>query len=267
MDEPIEPFSPPRFNADVPALARAAREWLGHAHDSCAFEDWKQKFEEKGIFVFITSKFKGWSKVDLSMFRGFSICKNTLPIIVINDSDAKAAQSFTLWHELGHLLRKESAVDSDDSFHSKQEAEVWCNRFAGEALMPEDSFAQAAEDIEMADRIEEVLVAIDKAAKDFKVSSYACALRMLHLRRIRQEQYKKIKSYLEERHKLRTQQRKEQKTPLQRNIAKEKLRQYGGIYSRCIMQAYHDQEIGLHRLCQLFGIKKSADAKKLEGLI
>ena len=55
--------------------------------------------------------------------------------------------------------------------------------------------------------------------------------------------------------------------PLKRNMAKEMLNQYGSIYSRVVVQAYREQEIGLHKLCKLMGIKKASDALKLESLV
>jgi len=52
--------------------------------------------------------------------------------------------------------------------------------------------------------------------------------------------------------------------PLGRNRADEVLDQYGHIYTRALFQVYHNNEIGLHKLCRLFGLKRASDALQLE---
>lgn len=265
MGETIEPFSPPSLDTDIPRLARTVRGWLGHATGNHDFEQWKQTFEAKDIFVFLTGKYSGWSKVEASL-RGFSIHKETLPIIVINDSDAKAAQSFTLFHELGHLLHKESVIDAagaDDLSHlSQQKEEKWCNELAGEILMPKETFSR--EIPEMTGQEKKDLGSMDRVAGKFKVSSYACAVRMFQLQEISQQQFSRTANWLNERYERTRQQGRH---PVRRNIPREKFRQYGGIYSRAVVQAYRNQEIGLHKLCKLFGFKRAVHAKELEKLV
>ena len=268
MEEEIEPFSPPTVTEQIPRLARFVREWLGLADLAYPFEIWKKACEGKEIFVFLTSTRNSWSKVDPSLFRGFSIYKEQLPIIVINDSDARAAQSFTLLHELGHLLHKESVIDeTTDGIQYEHESEVWCNRFAGEMLMPQDDFIQKTQIFEITGEVEKDIDHIDAIAKTFKVSSHAFAVRMLQLEKINQQQYQVIAEYLNRKYMEAREIRRKVHIPMRRNMAKEKLRQYGSIYSSTIVQAYRNQEISLHRLCQIFGFKKTSDAFKLNDLI
>ena len=268
MEEEIEHFSPPTVTEQIPRLARLVREWLGLTELAYPFEDWKNACEDKEIFVFLTSKYNNWSKVDPSLFRGFSIYKEQLPIIVINDSDARAAQSFTLLHELGHLLHKESVIDeTTDDIQNEHGSEVWCNRFAGEMLMPKDDFIQNTQGFEITGEVDKDVAHIDAIAKTFKVSSHAFAVRMRQLKKINQQQYQIIARYLNEKYMESLEIRRDANSPMQRNIPKEKLRQYGSIYSSTIVQAYRDQEISLHRLCQIFSFKKTSDAFKLNDLI
>ncbi len=268
MDEAIEPFSPPNFIEHIPNLAQSIKEWLGLTGLAYPFEDWKKACEDKDIFIFLTSKYSSWSKVEPSLFRGFSIYKEKLPIIVINDSDARAAQSFTLFHEIGHLLRKESIVDAtmDDIQHG-QDSEVWCNKFAGEMLMPKDAFTGAIQGLKLTGQVNRDIISIDERAKTFEVSSHAFAVRLLQLNKINQQQYNEIASYLIERYRAWKEQQGKANTPIRRNMAKEKLRQYGNIYSKTIVQAYRDQEISLHKLCKSFGFKKVSDAITLKNSV
>ena len=267
MEEPIPPFSPPAVTSDIPKLALSVRKWLGRSKiESCKFEQWKQAFEDKGVFVFMTSKFPGWSKVDPDLFRGISIYKSRLPIIVINNSDALGAQSFTLFHELGHLLKQQSVFDVGGSFAQSQ-SERWCDTFAGEVLMPQTIFRQAAKAFSLTETVPEQLRQIKRISGKFSVSPYACAVRMRHLNIVDRQRYEAITNLLREEYKQSKEVQRNSDAPISRNIAKEVLNQYGRIYSRVVIQAYQNRDIGLHKLCKLLGIKRASHALKLQSFL
>ena len=259
MDEPVEPFDPPALESDATAssVATQVREWLKCAGKNFDFREWKEKLEEKNIFIFTTSKYLGWSHVSEGRFRGLAIYHSILPIIIINNSDTKKAQIFSLFHELGHLLRKKSEIDEWED--NNQIVENWCNELAANMLMPAKEFRSAARGHQVDD-----LSDVSKIAKAFKVSSYACLVRMKQLQIIDFKTYQNLESelkrfYQEEKRKL-----KERDTPISRSRPREVLDQYGHIYTKTLFQAYHNQEIGLHKLCKLFDLKRASDALKLE---
>ena len=259
MDEPVEPFDPPSlgFRATVSSVATQVREWLKCEGKNFGFREWKEKLEEKNIFIFTTSKYRGWSHVSEGRFRGLAIYHSTLPIIIINNSDTKKAQTFSLFHELGHLLRKKSEIDEWED--NNQNIETWCNELAANVLMPAEEFRSATRGYKVDD-----LNDVSKVARSFKVSSYACLVRMKQLQIIDSKTYQNLESklkrfYQEEKRKL-----KETDTPISRSRPREVLDQYGHIYTRTLFLAYHNQEIGLHKLCKLFDLKRASDALKLE---
>ena len=258
MDEPVEPFDPPPLGPDAsaPSVAEQVRGWLKCSGENLDFQEWKEKLEEKNIFIFITSKYKGWSHVGERRFRGLAIYHSTLPII-INNSDTRKAQTFSLFHELGHLLRKKSEIDEweDDN----QNVETWCNELAANVLMPVEAFQHATRGHQIDD-----LKDVSNIAKSFKVSDYACLVRMKQLQIIDSETYQKLAAKLREFYQEQRRSLKESNSPISRNRSREVLNQYGHIYTRAIFQAYHNQEIGLHKLCKLFGLKRASDALKLE---
>jgi Zn-dependent peptidase ImmA (M78 family) len=73
-------------------------------------------------------------------FRGFALNDPFAPVVFVNDADAKAAQIFTLVHELAHIWIGADGV-SDRRPNQKNESrnaiELFCDKVAAELLAPE----------------------------------------------------------------------------------------------------------------------------------
>ncbi len=104
-----------------------------------ALKNWREVIQDHGIFVFKRS----FKQREVS---GFSLLDREFPVIYLNNSTAKTRQIFSLFHELAHLLLDTSGVArADDSYISaltgwERDVEVFCNRFAGEFLVPSEDF-------------------------------------------------------------------------------------------------------------------------------
>ena len=261
MDEPIEPFRPPEVKIQSSSFtAKAVRSWLNVENNlNLKFPKWKEKLEQKGIFIFMTDKYRGWSHIRKGVFRGLSMYCPVLPIIIISDFDVKEAQSFTLFHELGHLLKKEHAVDScHESKKSKKKAENWCDRLAEEVLMPENEFRNATK----VEKITE-LRNIEKLAKKFFITPSACLVRLQNLNIINRKQYSNFDRQRREKHEEWERKKKESLGGASRDRVREVLNQYGHIYIRTLFQAYHNKEITLHKLGKAFNLKRTSQVLEL----
>ena len=257
VGESVDKFRPPvlRDNLSLEDVAAKIRIWLG-VDSNLEFQQWRESVERKGVFVFMTSKYTGWSHIDKKFFRGLARNHSTLPIIIINNSDAKKAYSFTLLHELAHLIRNEDAID--DCSEPDKEVERWCDRLAATVLMPKEQFQS-----ETPNNINH-LKAVEKLANSFHVSPYACLVRLRDLKVIEQFAYNDLKKDLQKEYQQKQKEFKDSRGGPPRNRSKEVLDQYGRIYVKALFQAHHNKEITLHKLSTAFGLKRISDVLKVE---
>ncbi len=113
-------------------------------------------------------------KLDPREFRGFALVDGLAPLVFVNGADTKAAQIFTLTHELVHLFLGESALDDAEVVSAPAIAtERWCNQVAAEVLVPLATLKSALSSLP--EPVEE----LQRLAKQFKVSTLV-VLRRIH---------------------------------------------------------------------------------------
>lgn len=105
-----------------------------------------KKAEDAGIWVIRNSKVGNNTRRGLSVeeFRGFTLCDSYAPLVYINSADAKAAQIFTLFHEIAHLWLGESGISdvglTTDCKYIGNDIEHMCDQIAAEILVPASEF-------------------------------------------------------------------------------------------------------------------------------
>lgn len=104
-------------------------------------------------------------RLDPAEFRGFALFDPLAPLVFVNGADTKAAQLFTLVHELAHIWLGRSALSEAamDSREGRTE-EQWCNSVAAEVLLPLD-------DLRPDDGGQVTVEELERLAKRYKVST------------------------------------------------------------------------------------------------
>ena len=111
-------------------------------------------------------------------FRGFAVSDKLAPLVYINSSDSRAAQIFTLVHELAHLWIGQTGISNEPvaEIISNNTIENKCNQIATEVLVPRQRF------IEIWSQASNLAEQISRAVRFFRISSLVVLRRTLELK-------------------------------------------------------------------------------------
>lgn len=115
------------------ALAFDLEAFRSQPSPDTAFSLLRASAETAGVFVLLIGDLGSYhSELDVDTFRGIALSDPFAPIIVINDHDARSSWSFTLLHEMAHLVLGQSGVSG---YWSDLAIERLCNDVASEMLL------------------------------------------------------------------------------------------------------------------------------------
>lgn len=164
----------------------ALRRFIGHA-------------DEAGVLVMVSGVVLNNNSrpLDPEEFRGFALSDPLAPLVFINGKDAKAAQMFTLAHELAHIWLGSTALSNAGvgPRRTRRAEEVWCNRVAAEFLVPMDALQNALQPDEP------LQDATARLANLFKASRLVILRRLLDAGWLSRSQFES--AWVEERERLR----------------------------------------------------------------
>ncbi len=153
--------------------------------------------EDAGVLVMVNGVVGNNTRRKLKRkeFQGFAMADKIAPLIFVNGADYKAAQMFTLAHELAHLWLGQSALSSSRMDITKQaqeeaaetsqgqQVEIWCDKVAAEFLVPLSLLNQEY------DANNDVLPESNRLARHFKVSTLVILRRLYENQSINTETY------------------------------------------------------------------------------
>lgn len=186
--------------------------------------------------------------------RGLCLFKRPLPIVIFS-SEAPAAQCFTLAHELGHIILKQSALSgppANEKGGAEAAVERWCNQFAGAFLVPADAIAARWA------KPNEPLPALGddtlrQWARSFGISRHAMLIRFMDLGYVDPNFYwgRKRAEFIKEEEEFEGGGRAKYYATRYRS-------QNGELFTGLVMEAWDRQLITNHNAAEFMGIKNLA---------
>ena len=183
-----------KLTDDVIVIADNIRQALGFdLANRRQFKTWTdalrhfiQQADDLGILVMVSGVVgsNAYRKLNIEEFRGFTLADPIAPLVFVNGADTKAAQMFTLAHELAHVWLGETALsDVTPRRPSIHQTERWCNQVAAELLVPLKALRETF------DVKAELFEEIRRLARWFKVSTLVILRRIHDLRYLNREQF------------------------------------------------------------------------------
>lgn len=188
----LERIDPPALvriattGSDVETIARTMREALGFdVGQRSRLSTWEEalrifvaQVDACGILVMVNGVVGNNTgrRLDPTEFRGFALADDVAPLVFVNGADTKAAQMFTLAHELAHICLGETALsDIEAAIRPSHSIERWCDRVAAELLVPHAMLAdQFRAGVDLSTEV-------NRLARHFKVSTLVVLRRIFDL--------------------------------------------------------------------------------------
>jgi len=264
--EPYQKFEPPLAQRTSPSeTAATVRAWLGlgtNPNEQRDFALYRTALEAKGVLVLRSMGYLGaWRFPPDSKVLGFSLFYETCPIIVVRKQSAEPRQTFTLMHELAHLiLHRKSSIVVENNLWARQGIEREANAFAGQILVPDVFLNQISTAVPA--NVQGYEDWLQKYRTNWGVSTEVILRRLVDFGRLSNAQYEAYREW----------KRSQPTPPVEEggNRAyrhREPIHVFGQRYVRTVLDALNSQRITLHKASGFLDNLKIGDLHKLEGYI
>jgi len=188
--EPLPFVGKYKHKENIAEIVRDIRKTLGLVENwASQYETWEdslnnltQRIEDTGIIMVFNGIVENNTHrpIEVEECRGFVLVDELAPFMFVNNADGKAAQMFTIVHELAHIWTGHSAgFDFRKLQPANDPIELLCDKVAAEFLVPQNSF-----NIVWNER-----PSIKYAARYFKVSEIVIARRALDTGKITKKEF------------------------------------------------------------------------------
>jgi len=210
-------------------------------------QQWKRLLESNNIMVLEYS-------FPLADARAFAIYNKSIPVIILNSRDTDNGRGFSLFHEFGHLLLKQSELDVEMTLdYSKSIAdELFCNQISANILVPTDLLKQKV----LAGLIDEPQ--IKDLAKRFKVSTSVIWRRLYDNKLISVTQYNKVRSKLSTFEPFKFEKTKKKFGANRNTHLYKKIKNMGELYIGATLEAFNTNRISHYEVLDYLGIQSVA---------
>jgi Zn-dependent peptidase ImmA (M78 family) len=230
--------------ADIPNWTRALREL-------------QNRIESIGIILVVNGIVANNTrrKLNPDEFRGFVLVDEYVPLVFVNGADGKAAQMFTLGHELAHVWLGSSAIfDLRELQPASEKLERVSNMIAAEFLVPEDKLREIWFSTYREPEVYQTL------ARHFKVSELVVARRTLDLGFIKKEEF------LDFYHKYKANERSVPQSKKGGNFYATQNLRVGRYFAKTIKSAVEEGKLMYHDAYQLTGLHGKTFERFVETL-
>ncbi len=243
------------FPSDITNLSKYIRSRLAfpikaqkqRRNDKIVFEYFREKFYAQGIYVFKDAF--GDNSVS-----GLCVYDVNFPVIIINNAMSFSRQSFTLFHELYHLLSNTGGAEiiRDDFYSYLNETQAVtekdCDTFANEFLIPTDDFLLETKDKVLSDTL------IAELSTTYSVSKEAIMYKLYSLKRITSDDYNALKEVFYG-DAIRTKRTKSDEKSSGGNYYFTKLAYLGNQYTGAVFNQYFSGKIDSYRAGEMLNSK------------
>ena len=218
------------------------------------FTELRERVHGIGVFVLLIGDLGSYhTKIPETTFRGLAIADRIAPFIVINPYDAKAARSFTLIHELTHVMMDRSGisgeVDIDNSEVEHRRIEKFCNDVASHILLPQRFLSG----IKTIDDVEKARSIIQRLTQNYKVSHSMVAYRLYRENLIKKEMYKSLYQFYQKNwKKKKEQEKKESGGPSFYVVRKQRI---GKLLVNLVERSLNTNELTYTKAARVLGVK------------